>query len=568
MPRAAACEQVLQAHRRAGHRARAHRLVRPARRAARQDADGRTRVADALHEGLGLVSTLMLKDTSDRTAFKVFEPGLADELPGFGFANNLLLLPDPASFRVLPWAPATGWLQAQPWFDDGDAGATRHAPRAAAALARLADAGFGLRCGLEVEFHIYRIDDDDALDPEAGRLAGRAARGVDDPSGLQPAGRGLGRHGRRAAARSCSAPRRAWACRCVRWRSSSGPSQVEAVFDATDALTAADHMVLFRNGVRQALRRAGYHASFVCRPPFPNVMASGWHLHQSLVRPRERRQRCCAATRPRAGATRGRCRASRCPTLGEHYLAGLLAHGARDGGVLHAHDQRLRPLPPQRAGAAVGAVGRATTAARCCACSGAAATPARASRTASASRAPIRTSTSPRRSTPGSTASSAPSRAGGHRRRPMRAGGTLLPTTLGEALDALAGDARVGRWLRRAAHRLLHPHQARRAGTLRRRPPTRTSGSAANTSAASETTTCAMPATIADPPDRCRRRAAHDRRARRPEPDARRRRRRHRRHRGRLRRLPDLRHLPRDRRPRVGRHAAGPPSDEERECSR
>ena len=63
-----------------------------------------------------------------------------------------------------------------------------------------------------------------------------------------------------------------------------GPSQVEAVFEATDALTAADSMVLFRNGVRQALRRAGYHASFVCRPPFANVMASGWHLHQSLVR--------------------------------------------------------------------------------------------------------------------------------------------------------------------------------------------------------------------------------------------------------------------------------------------
>ena len=62
-----------------------------------------------------------------------------------------------------------------------------------------------------------------------------------------------------------------------------GPSQFEAVFAPTDALTAADQMVLFRNGVRQALRRAGYHASFVCRPPLPQAVASGWHLHQSLV---------------------------------------------------------------------------------------------------------------------------------------------------------------------------------------------------------------------------------------------------------------------------------------------
>jgi glutamine synthetase len=63
-----------------------------------------------------------------------------------------------------------------------------------------------------------------------------------------------------------------------------GPSQVEAVFGATDALTAADNMVLFRNGVRQALRRAGYHATFMCRPPFQHIMSSGWHLHQSLVK--------------------------------------------------------------------------------------------------------------------------------------------------------------------------------------------------------------------------------------------------------------------------------------------
>jgi glutamine synthetase len=35
--------------------------------------------------------------------------------------------------------------------------------------------------------------------------------------------------------------------------------------------------------VKQALRRAGYHATFMCRPPFPCIMSSGWHLHQSLV---------------------------------------------------------------------------------------------------------------------------------------------------------------------------------------------------------------------------------------------------------------------------------------------
>ena len=62
-----------------------------------------------------------------------------------------------------------------------------------------------------------------------------------------------------------------------------GPSQVEAVFELTNALAAADNMVLFRSAVKQALRREGNHATFMCRPPFASIMPSGWHLHQSLV---------------------------------------------------------------------------------------------------------------------------------------------------------------------------------------------------------------------------------------------------------------------------------------------
>jgi glutamine synthetase len=49
----------------------------------------------ALQDGISMVSTLMLKDTSDRTAYKVFEPSGTASLSGFGQANNLLLLPDP-----------------------------------------------------------------------------------------------------------------------------------------------------------------------------------------------------------------------------------------------------------------------------------------------------------------------------------------------------------------------------------------------------------------------------------------------------------------------------------------
>jgi glutamine synthetase len=35
--------------------------------------------------------------------------------------------------------------------------------------------------------------------------------------------------------------------------------------------------------MKQVAHRHGYLVSFMCRPNFPNVLPSGWHLHQSLI---------------------------------------------------------------------------------------------------------------------------------------------------------------------------------------------------------------------------------------------------------------------------------------------
>ena len=62
------------------------------------------KAAQAMRDGVGMVSTLLLKDSADRTAYPVFEPDGAATLPGFEFGANVLLLADPASFKPLPWA--------------------------------------------------------------------------------------------------------------------------------------------------------------------------------------------------------------------------------------------------------------------------------------------------------------------------------------------------------------------------------------------------------------------------------------------------------------------------------
>ncbi|MCU4162327.1 glutamine synthetase, partial [Acidiphilium sp. AL] len=59
----------------------------------------------------------------------------------------------------------------------------------------------------------------------------------------------------------------------------------EMTLSPAAGLAAADLVVLFRSAVKQIARRHGYHATFMCRPRIPNVISSGWHLHQSLTGP-------------------------------------------------------------------------------------------------------------------------------------------------------------------------------------------------------------------------------------------------------------------------------------------
>ena len=70
-------------------------------------------------------------------------------------------------------------------------------------------------------------------------------------------------------------------------------------------------MVLMRSAIKQSARRRGYHATFMCRPKLPNVMSSGWHLHQSLAR---------------GGKNAFAAKAEDLSEVGKQWLAGLLAH--------------------------------------------------------------------------------------------------------------------------------------------------------------------------------------------------------------------------------------------------
>lgn len=266
----------------------------------------------ALAEGVSLTSSLLLKDTAHRTVVPVFAAGGGIGLPDIQGAADMVLVPDPASFRVLPWASGGGWMLCDAYWPDG-----RPVPYATRGLCRrvlseLAALGFHLLTGLEVEFHLTRL-----LDP-------RLAPGDAGQPGAPPEV-ALLNHGYQYLTEAkldqmepiLDILRREVLALGLDLRSIEveyGPSQVEFTFAPDIGLAPADAMVLFRSSVKQVARRHGYHASFMCRPRLPNVMSSGWHLHQSLVG-------CADGCHVFAPAEDG---APLSPT-GLHWLGGLLA---------------------------------------------------------------------------------------------------------------------------------------------------------------------------------------------------------------------------------------------------
>src|SRR6185295_4328673 len=115
-------------------------------------------IAAAIKAGVGFSATMLLKDTAHRTVFPVWGPGGAFGAKEWEGAADCMMLPDPSTFRVLPWAPHTGWMLCDIVFSDGRPMplSTRQVYRQA--LASLGDAGYSFFAGLEVEFHLFKLE--------------------------------------------------------------------------------------------------------------------------------------------------------------------------------------------------------------------------------------------------------------------------------------------------------------------------------------------------------------------------------------------------------------------------
>src|SRR5207237_3299921 len=213
------------------------------------------------------------------------------------------------TFRILPWAPRTGWLLCDLYFADGRPVpfSTRHLYRGV--LEKIAAAGYDFVAGLEVEFHVFKLLDP-RLDPTDSGQPGQPP----EVSLLTQGYQYLTEQRYDQFDPVFEILRRDIVALGLRLRSIEveyGPSQCALTFHPGVGLEPHDAMVLLRSAVKQIARRHGYHATFMCRPRLPNVMSSGWHLHQSLSK---------------GGRNAFMAEREDLSEEGKHYLAGLLTH--------------------------------------------------------------------------------------------------------------------------------------------------------------------------------------------------------------------------------------------------
>jgi glutamine synthetase len=122
-----------------------------------------------------------------------------------------------------------------------------------------------------------------------------------------------------------------------------GPSQFEAVFAPTDALAAADHMLLFATTCGKPCAAPAITPASSVGHRCPNAVASGWHLHHSLLD---------------AQGANAFAAGHGFPVIGRPALAGRLARPRTGHGrAVRAHHPRLQPFPGQPDGPAGGSLG-------------------------------------------------------------------------------------------------------------------------------------------------------------------------------------------------------------------
>lgn len=216
------------------------------------------------HKNVAIQASELLRAFSSGIAFD------ASAVAGFGEEADLLLHPDPSTLVQLPWRPQHGRVahmfcnitrpDGTPFETD-----TRRVLRET--IKRAEKLGYSFDFGSEMEFYLLKLDEYgeptklpydragymDVAPEDKGENIRREICLTLEQMGIQP----------------------------ERSLHKMGPGQNEIDFHFADALTAADHAILFYTMVRTVAAQNGLWADFSPKP-FPDEEGSGMHINLSL----------------------------------------------------------------------------------------------------------------------------------------------------------------------------------------------------------------------------------------------------------------------------------------------
>lgn len=235
----------------------------------------------ALGDGIDFSGATLHMDTGNNVFTPLFAEGGGFGIPEFTGFGDFILVPDPATFKVLPWAEKTGWVLSDMYFPNGKPMPFSMREIMKRQIEQASQLGYDFMAGLEIEFYLTKRESTTIGINETGwppppPQVSLVAHGYQYLSETRLAEIDGFLQILRDNLEQLGLPLRTME---DEW----GPGQTEVTFDPLPGLGAADTIVLFRSAVKQICYQNGYHATFMARPALPNFFSSGWHLHQSLL---------------------------------------------------------------------------------------------------------------------------------------------------------------------------------------------------------------------------------------------------------------------------------------------
>ena len=135
----------------------------------------------ALADGYNINVATYTLDSSGGRVFRSFTRGGGMGLDEMTGSPNLTIVPDPTTFRTLPWAPGVGWVLCDEYFTDGRPFHFSSRQILRRQMQRLRDTGMELVVGLEVEWYLRRVEEARLTEEHAG-VPGRRGRPVETRS--------------------------------------------------------------------------------------------------------------------------------------------------------------------------------------------------------------------------------------------------------------------------------------------------------------------------------------------------------------------------------------------------